>query len=628
MKRVFLLLALVLFIAACARNNELPYEYEGGTDIVEQDIHEEPEAVSEPEAAPEPAPVETIPRIVIPDPPERAPAVLNPPSPYWTIAPDTITPTPVPTIGRVHFSEVGVYIPIGDINSINTFMLPDPTNENLPRWRGFNKVNLFNINIRNRAYGDAGHIFSEADFALANKLGFNFFRLVFDYRYFYSLEDETVDMEIIHWFDVALEYAIKYNIHISLAMHTAPGFHVGWMLDDGLNLATDQEAIDHFIQIWQMLAHRYRYIPNNIMSFNLLNEPLGAMFMAPCGVLPNANYRRKLIDTINVIRAEREDRLIIIDVDGRQSMDLSTLGVHLNNIYQSPHLYAPFSVTHEGMNYQTLFPRGWANRQITWPIFNYFNGFMYGPWKSRQMFGYGDGSTTGYPAVFVNPNGFDEGTVSVRVMGIQYNHDARLRVRADGELRPGYVFIPRDTENMTTFTFPDGIIPQGTQRVEVFAERGDWLIIDTYNISGIYVFATNPDWGYTGKFIDVTVDTWTDYQTIRDLFFPPTWDLENVPTFVGELGCMAVNPTQVEYRARLMRDYIDAIGDLPWAFWEFKGGAMSMFRMSYEPRRGFTTPVTVTFGGGMTMTYWVDRLWYDAIKHSLDFWVCFDELNS
>ena len=87
------------------------------------------------------------------------------------------------------------------------------------------------------------------------------------------------------------------------------------------------------------------------------------------------------------------------------------------------------------------------------------------------------------------------------------------------------------------------------------------------------------------------------------------------------MSSMAVNADQAAYRARLLKDYVDALGDIPWAFWEFKGGAMSMFRMSNNANAIFTERIDVLYtpdgGTPQTQRYHYDKLWYDAIKHSL-----------
>jgi endoglucanase len=530
---------------------------------------------------------------------EEAQGAVNPPNP--PAAPDTVTPIPEPLSGRTAASDITPYLPIGDVGSVS---LPEPSNENIPQWRGFNKLNLYDYDYPNEHYDDGGLIFRESDFALMNQLGFNFVRLPIDYRYLYNTEDKTLNMDKIHWLDVAVEYAVKYNIHIELNLHKAPGFWVGGEFDGMDILQPGGPAAEHFVLIWQALARRYKNIPNSIMDFNLLNEPT-AGFLEQDGVTPVRAYRELLVNAINAIREERPDRLIVIDTDRRQPLDLGSLGISVDNIYQAPHCYAPFSVTHEGMMGGSQFPENFTDKQVTWPIENYFNGFIYGPWHSRQLFG-----VQNTRAVFNNPEGFDAGTVSVTA--VRQSQNNTLVLLCDGS-QTAVLTVPADMPSGSTLYFPDNAVPAGTKKAEIYISSGDWINIDKYVISGITVNCTNIDWGYPPSEMTVGVDTITGAQSIKDWFLPPVWD--NIPVIIGEMGCMAVNAGQAQYRARLMGDYADALGDLPWAFWEFKGGAMSMFRLTQSDV--CTTPYSVSYGGGRTQIYYIDELWYDAIRHKL-----------
>jgi endoglucanase len=518
-----------------------------------------------------------------------------------TTASETDTPKSEPVSGKIAVTDISAYVPIEDVNSV---LLPEPSNENIPQWRGFNKLNLYDYGSPNANYDDNGFIFRESDFALMNQLGFDFVRLPIDYRFLYNISDKTLNMDKIYWLDLAVEYAIKYNIHIEINLHKAPGFWVGGEFDGMDLLQSKSPAAEHFILIWQAIARRYKDIPNTIIDFNLLNEP-PAKFLEQDGTTPVRAYKQILIDVMNAIRAERSDRLIVIDVDRRQPFNLDSLGISIDNIYQAPHCYAPFSVTHEGMNGGNIFPANFTNKQATWPITNYFNGFIYGPWHSKQLFG-----VKNTKAVFNNPNGFEKGTVSIIIVGQSQSN--KLIILCDGK-QTADLTVPANTPSGTTMTFPDDAVFAGTKKVEIYISNGDWINIDKYIISGITVECTNINWGYPPSEMTVGVETITNAQSIKDWFLPPAWD--NIPTIIGEMGCMAPDAVQAEYRAKLMGDYVDAFGELPWAFWEFKGGAMSMFRLTQS--NVCTTPYTVEYGEDKTQTYYVDKLWYDAIKHKL-----------
>jgi len=495
---------------------------------------------------------------------------------------------------------VAPYVPAYDLSGVT---LPKPDVYNLPAWHGFNKLNLFHLNS-GVGYDDGGMDIREADFALMQQMGFNFVRFPMDYRYFYNPSKRSFDMEKIAWIDHAIDYGIKYNVHVELCLHTAPGYSVAPDLKDGMDLLTTGRR--HFIAIWQFLANRYKDIPNSVLNFNLLNEPEPTMVFDYTGVAMNPQFASLMKDTINAVRAVTPDRLIVLDANQRHPMDLFALGVSTNNIIQSTHCYMPFSVTHEGMENQSQFPANFTDKTVTWPITNYFNGFVYATWPSSHLFG-----VENTKAVFNNPSGFAAGTVSMII--VRQSHDnEELALLCDGKEVARRTASKSDSP--VTVTFPANAVPAGTKKVELYVSSGDWVNVDKFVISGVTVKCTNIDWALPPSSMTVGVDTVTDAQTIKDWMLPAAWD--GVPVMIGEMGCMAQNPDQAAYRAILMKDYVDAFDGLPWAFWEFKGGAMSLFRLSKADV--CDTPVVVHYGDGKTQTYYYDKLWYDAIKHTLD----------
>jgi hypothetical protein len=503
---------------------------------------------------------------------------------------------------------VGPYVPSGswDFN-------------NLPAWHGFNLQNLINYpGSTNPNHGmDDGQDFKEADFALMKKLGFNFIRIPMHYRHIYTVATGTFDEAKLARLDNAVKYGEKYGVHVNICLHSAPGYSVSG--SDGLDIFTTGKT--HFINIWKHLANRYKNKSNFIVSFNLVNEPTPDMTFEGMTQNLSANYKSLLFDTITAIRGYTADRLIVIDTDFRKPIILSQIGLaSTDNILQSPHCYTPHSVTHEGMNgvggsgINTLFPPAWnfTNPQITWPINNYFNGILYANWKSGVIFG-----ETQVKAVFNHNTGFGAGTVRLRVVD-QQNSTETLTLICDG-VNKG-TFGSLKSANLTEITFPANAVPAGTKKVEIYISSGDWMKVDWYDISGTRVNCTNLDWALPPSEMTVGAATATNMQTIKNWIFPSSkWD--GVPVMIGEMSCMAdySNTTAAAYRAKLMKDYVDAFANMPWAFWEFKGGAMSMFRNDQSPVNNTLITVDYTPDGGspQTKTYYYDKLWYDAVKHRL-----------
>ena len=91
--------------------------------------------------------------------------------------------------------------------------------EKLPRWRGFNLLEKFNVG--------KCEPFKEEDFKLIQKLGFNFVRLPMDYRCWILNKDwEQFNEAQLKEIDQAVEWGRKYGIHVWINFHRAPGYTV------------------------------------------------------------------------------------------------------------------------------------------------------------------------------------------------------------------------------------------------------------------------------------------------------------------------------------------------------------------------------------------------------------------
>ena len=214
----------------------------------------------------------------------------------------------------------------------------------LPRWHGFNLQEKFNAG-RNRP-------FAESDFAWMKEWGFDFVRLPMDYRCWTDKNDPyTFQEKVLKEIDGAVEFGKRYGIHVSLNLHRAPGYTVA-RPPEKLNLWQDEEARKQFDAQWAMFAKRYKGIPSERLSFDLVNEP---------AKVPNEVYAKVARRATAAIRREDPDRLVISD--GNQwgnvpVMELADLG-----IAQSTRGYQPFQLTH----YKASWAGGnWA--EPTWPL--------------------------------------------------------------------------------------------------------------------------------------------------------------------------------------------------------------------------------------------------------------------
>ncbi|MCX7800159.1 MAG: cellulase family glycosylhydrolase [Fimbriimonadales bacterium] len=104
--------------------------------------------------------------------------------------------------------------------------------------------------------------------------GFRFVRLPLDYRFWtkdwrYFEPDRSVWETIDRYLDATRER----GLHLCLNLHRAPGYCINANHLERHNLWTDAEAQDAFAFLWREFAARYRGVPNELLSFDLLNEP-------------------------------------------------------------------------------------------------------------------------------------------------------------------------------------------------------------------------------------------------------------------------------------------------------------------------------------------------------------------
>jgi endoglucanase len=218
--------------------------------------------------------------------------------------------------------------------------LPEPTPEKLPRWRGFNLLEMFQA-------GGATP-FRPRDFAEIAELGFDFVRLPLDYRCWTDPGDWTVLREDrLRWIDEAVAFGRKYGIHVQVNFHRAPGYTVA-SPPEPKSLWTDPEARDVCALHWERFARRYQGVPNHALSFNLFNEP--------ANVAPEP-HKEVVQRMVQAIRAHDRDRLIVCDGrDWGTKPPTELLGL---GVAAATRGYAPFHLTH--------YRASWVKGSDNWP---------------------------------------------------------------------------------------------------------------------------------------------------------------------------------------------------------------------------------------------------------------------
>lgn len=226
-----------------------------------------------------------------------------------------------------------------------TLETSNPSGATIPRWRGFNLLDLFTTQSK----GD----FPEDDFRWIADWGFDFVRLPMCYTLWtvgndvYRIYEPTLER-----IDRVIEYGRTYRIHVNLNFHRAPGYSVNRERQEPFNLWKDQDALDAFVFHWQLFARRYKGIPAERLSFNLVNEPTN-----PNDNMSRADHERVMRTAVKAIREIDPQRLIFIDGlswGSEPADELADLGV-----VHSTRAYQPMHVTH--------YKAGWVGYNADWP---------------------------------------------------------------------------------------------------------------------------------------------------------------------------------------------------------------------------------------------------------------------
>ena len=225
---------------------------------------------------------------------------------------------------------------------------PSPTAKKLPRWRGFNLLEKF---IARR---DGNPPYRERDLEFMVDWGFDFVRLPMSYHCWATPEEPLKfrEAELKH-LDEMVELGRKHKIHVNLNLHRAPGYCVNPPREP-LDLWKDEKALEACAFHWAHFARRFKGVPNERVSFDLLNEPANVSAEV---------YGRVVTRMVEAIRAEDPQRLII--ADGLQWGRDPVPGLAGLGLGQSTRGYDPMEVSH----YRASWVNGsdkWA--EPTWPL--------------------------------------------------------------------------------------------------------------------------------------------------------------------------------------------------------------------------------------------------------------------
>lgn len=231
---------------------------------------------------------------------------------------------------------------------------PEPAGNPFPRWKGFNLLDYFSPAQGGKAGSDRT---TEEDLRWMADWGFDFVRIPMAYPRYLDFDRTKkitkddfykFDQRVLEEIDSLVYMAHKYNLHVSLNLHRAPGYCINAGFFEPYNLWKDIEAEDAFFYHWGMWAGRYKNISAEKISFDLLNEPafrddLNDQF-AKSSTVPGDLYRRIAGGAVKAIRAANPDHLII--ADGNNVGNNVTPELFDLSIGQSCRGYFPHYISH------------------------------------------------------------------------------------------------------------------------------------------------------------------------------------------------------------------------------------------------------------------------------------------
>jgi endoglucanase len=167
--------------------------------------------------------------------------------------------------------------------------------------------------------------------------GFNFVRVPTNYWFWTrDFDYDHPDESVLAMIDGYLKAVSSRGMHLSLNLHRAPGYCINSPEKERHNLWTDAIAQEAFVATWERFARRYKGVPPDQLSFDLLNEPPEVGQRGFTREIHENLMRR----TVAAIRAIDPTRMIVLDGIG---------GGHL----AMPEL-ADLGVVHSGRGYQPM----------------------------------------------------------------------------------------------------------------------------------------------------------------------------------------------------------------------------------------------------------------------------------
>lgn len=259
---------------------------------------------------------------------------------------------------------------------------------NLPSWTDvYNRCGFNFLWFFSGRPGDAPAPVDEKALDFCAEHGFDFIRLPTSYWFWtQDFDYDHPDEKVLAQIDRAIEACRQRKLYVSLNVHRAPGYCINGADLEKHNLWLDPVAQDAFEAIWTRWAERYRPIPGEELSFDLLNEPPSPGERG----MTRDNHEALMRRVVGAIRAVDPARPVTLDGIGGGHIaipELADLGVT-----HSGRGYAPMTVSHWNANWWL----GWQEYpKPSWPGAQWMDKTwdkevlraFYQPWKDVEAQG-------------------------------------------------------------------------------------------------------------------------------------------------------------------------------------------------------------------------------------------------
>ena len=202
-------------------------------------------------------------------------------------------------------------------------------------------MNHYGFNMLPMVGGKHAPRMDDAELDFVAEHGFNYIRLPLNYtNWIHGHDYFNPDGRVLEVVDTYVAQCLERGLHANINFHRAPGYCINRPDMEKHNLWTDAVAQDAFVFNWEVFARRYKHIPPEKLSFNLVNEPLneGQLGITREG---HAAIMRRAIGAIRTISPARD-----IVLDGMGGGHLAIPELAGTGTIHSVRGYTPFQLTH------------------------------------------------------------------------------------------------------------------------------------------------------------------------------------------------------------------------------------------------------------------------------------------